>query len=425
MLSLDYVRHHTDLVRSGIRAKGHDPEIVDTVLNLDQQRREVLVDLEAFRHEVKTLSKRIGSCNRDERDELIKLSKDISARISPLETQLGAIDDDLQSAMLNIPNIPHQSVPAGDSASDNRDVDQGGRMFTFEFEPVDHVSLGTSLGLIDFDRAAAISGTGFWVFCGAGARLQRALINLMLDIHTTNGSFKEIYTPSLIRTESLVGTGQLPKFAEDQYKIQGEDLWLTPTAEVPITNLHRDEIIPGEELPIHYAGYTPCFRKEAGAAGQDTKGLLRVHQFDKVELVKIVKPQNSYDELESLLQSVLEVVSILELPYRIIELCSGDLSFSNSKCYDLEVWAPGTNTWLEVSSVSNFESYQARRAKIRFRDETTGKVEYAHTLNGSGTALPRIVVSILENYQNPDGSISVPKALREFMGTDILSTNAI
>ncbi len=420
MLSLDYVRNHSDLVRSGIRAKGHDPKILDSVLELDRQRRQVLVDLESLRHKVKSLSKTIGSCKKDEREELIKMSKAISARISPLETQLGTIDNDLRKAMLNIPNIPHHSVPAGDSASDNKELERGGRMVTFEFDPLDHVSLGTRLGLIDFDRAAAVSGTGFWVFCGAGARLQRALINLMLDTHTANANYKEIYTPSLIRTESLVGTGQLPKFAEDQYKIQGEDLWLTPTAEVPITNLHRDEIIIGEDLPIYYAGYTPCFRKEAGAAGQDTKGLLRVHQFDKVELVKIVKPQDSYDELESLLRSVLEVVSILELPYRVIELCSGELSFSNSKCYDLEVWAPGTNAWLEVSSVSNFESYQARRAQIRFRNDA-GKVEYAHTLNGSGTALPRIVVSILENYQNSDGSVTVPKALQESMGTDILT----
>ncbi|NLY56840.1 MAG: serine--tRNA ligase, partial [Firmicutes bacterium] len=344
----------------------------------------------------------------------------IGQEIKALDEELAQIEARIQEILLAIPNIPHPSVPEGDSSDDNVEVSRWGEPRDFPFEPLAHWDLGVNLDILDFERAVKISGSRFVVNKGLGARLERALINLMLDLHTSKHGYREVFPPVLINSASMTGTGQLPKFAADMFKCENYDLYLAPTAEVPVTNLYRDEILDADQLPIYHCAYTPCFRAEAGAAGRDTRGLIRVHQFNKVELVKFVLPETSFDELEKLVADAEAVLQLLKLPYRKVLICTGDMGFSNAKQYDLEVWMPSYGRYVEISSCSNFTDYQARRANIRFRREAGAKPEYVHTLNGSGLAVGRTAAAIIENYQQADGSIEVPEALRPYMGTDFI-----
>ncbi len=413
-------------MRKALELRNEPVNILDEIIELDVLRRETLVKLEDLRHEVNAASRQIGAASsEDERRGLIEKSKSASTAIGPLEEALEHVDVRLNDSLLEIPNIPHSDVPPGKNEGDNIERHSFGKPRVFDFEPLDHVEIAERLGIIDFERAGKISGSGFWVFRGAGARLQRSLINWMLDLHVAEHGYVEIYPPALVRPECMVGTGQLPKFAGDSYFIESDSLWLDPTAEVPVTNLHREEILTPGTLPIYYTAYTPCFRREAGAAGTETRGLLRVHQFDKIELVKFVEPETSYDEHEKLLADAEDVLKRLDLPYRVMLLSAGDLSGSAAKCYDVEVWSPGAARWLEISSVSNFESYQARRAGIRYRATASSKPGFVHTLNGSGVALPRLVVALLENYQQQDGSVVIPGAIRHLMQTDVLRPVAL
>jgi len=326
------------------------------------------------------------------------------------------IDKNIYDFMVSIPNIPDSSVPVGTAAKANEMVKQWGKLPNFGFKPLDHIELCKSLNILDIPRASKLSGSGFSLFVGDGAKLVRSLMSFMIDLHTSKHGYKEVWPPVLVNRSSMTTTGQLPKLEEDMYKLKDDDLFLIPTAEVPVTNIHRDEILDEDDLPICYTAYTPCFRREAGSYGKDTKGLSRVHQFDKVEMVKFVKPENSYDELESLLKNAETVIQLLKIPYRVILLSTGDISFAASKCYDIEIWSPGTGTWLEVSSCSNFEDFQARRGNIKYKNKDTGKARYVHTLNGSGVAFARLVISILENYQTKNLTIEIPKVLRPYMG---------
>jgi seryl-tRNA synthetase len=346
--------------------------------------------------------------------------KDAGDRIKALDDELKAIEEQLYQLQIRIPNLPHESVPLGKSSEDNVVLKTWGAIPAFEFTPKNHLELNENLKLIDFAGGAKIAGAFFVNFSGKGAKLARALINFMLDLHVDKHGYQEMFPPVVVNRQAMFGTGQLPKLEDDMYRIEADDLFLIPTAEVPITNLLANETLRGEDLPIYYTGYTPCFRREAGAYGKDTKGLMRLHQFDKVEMVKFTKPETSYDEHEKLLQNAEEVLQLLGLPYRVLLLCSGDMSFAAAKCYDLEVWAPGVKKWLEVSSCSNFEDFQARRANIRFRREGGGKLEYVHTLNASGLALPRTIIAIMENYQTDEGTVIVPEVLRKYVGCEIL-----
>jgi seryl-tRNA synthetase len=429
MLALNLIRNEPDRVRAGLAAKGEPPDALDAVLEHDEQRRAVLGELEELRRQVNEISRQIGPApDQETRQQLIARSKEASAGIGPLEKQLATAETALNELLLAIPNLPHESVPPGKDEHDNVEIRRVGNIPEFDFDPLGHVEIAEALGLFDTERAAKLSGSGFWLHRGLGAKLQRVLINWMLDLHTSRHGYTEVYPPALIRSDAMTGTGQLPKFANDSYHIESDDLWLAPTAEVPVTNIHRNEILPLGSLPINYAAYTPCFRREAGAAGTETRGLLRVHQFDKVELVKFVEPATSYDEQLKLLANAEAVLQELELPYRVIELCAGDLSGAAAKCFDIELWAAGTpgpsdtgpGRWLEISSVSNFEDYQARRAGIRYRPEKGARPRFAHTLNGSGVALPRLIVALLENNQQPAGSVAIPKVLHAPLGTDRL-----
>ena len=415
MLDIKLIRENPDAVRAGLKTR-HSPVDVSAVLELDERRRAAITEgdrLKAARNEV---SKKIGELKRAGQDtaEIQRQTREMGEKISALDAQVREIEDAQRQLVLAIPNLPHESVPSGEDALDNVVVREWGHKKTFDFEPKDHVALGEALGLFDFERAARMSGAGFPLFKGVGARLERALIQFMLDLHTTKHGYTEIAPPFLVTTATMTGTGQLPKMADDMYRVPGDDLWLIPTAEVPVTNVYREEIIR-EPLPIKFVAHTPCFRREAGSAGKETRGLIRVHQFDKVELVKFVAPGTSYDELEKLVADATDVLETLGLTYRVLQLCSGDMSFAAAKCYDLELWAPGHNGWLEVSSCSNFEAFQARRAGIRWKNPD-GKTEFVHTLNGSGVALPRLVVAILENGQQADGSVVLPEALRPYLG---------
>ncbi len=425
MLALNLIRNEPDRVRAGLAAKGEPPESLDAILTLDEQRRTILGELEELRHRVNELSRQIGPApDQEARQKLIAQSKEASADIGPLEARLAATETDLNDLLLGIPNLPHESVPAGKDENNNVEIHRVGDLPKFDFEPRGHVEIAVDLGILDVERAGKISGSGFWLHRGLGAKLQRVLINWMLDLHTSRHGYTEVYTPALVRSDAMTGTGQLPKFATDSYRVERDDLWLAPTAEVPVTNIHRDEILPPGSLPINYAAYSPCFRRESGAAGTETRGLLRVHQFDKVELVKFVEPETSYEQQLMLLADAEAVLQELELPYRVIELCTGELSGANAKCFDIELWAPGAGRWLEISSVSNFEDYQARRAGIRYRPEEGARPRFVHTLNGSGVALPRLTVAILENYQQPDGSVTVPKVLQAPLGATVLQSPA-
>ena len=416
MLDIRRIRENPDQIRAGLQRRGADPSLLEAVLAADERRREILRETEALRHELNAVSKEIARLKRNGVDTTAQQSemRRVGDRIAALEQSLRDIESTLRDTLLRVPNLPHASTPDGRSSADNPVVREWGTRRTFPFPPRTHLEIGDRLGLFDFPRGAKISGAGFPVYVGMGARLERALIHFMLDLHTREHGYTEVSPPFVVNTAAMTGTGQLPRMAEDMYRVATDDLWLIPTAEVPVTNLYRDEIIE-RPLPIKLTAYTPCFRREAGAAGRETRGLIRVHQFDKVEMVKFVEPERSYEELETLTADAEDVLRRLELPYRVVALCAGDISFAAAKCYDLELWAPGQQAWLEVSSCSNFEDFQARRANIRYR-KGDGKPEFVHTLNGSGVALARLVVALLENGQQEDGSVVLPEILAPYLG---------
>ncbi|HKZ21975.1 MAG TPA: serine--tRNA ligase [candidate division Zixibacteria bacterium] len=416
MLDLKFIRENPDKVREAIQNKKEKLDL-DIILNLDEQRRKILLEAESLKQKRNEYSKIIAQMKKEGKntDKEIAQMKTVSDKITVLDQNLRDVEQQLEQWLLRVPNVPHPSVPVGQNESANKLVKEWGEIKKFDFKPLPHWELGQILGILDLERASKISGSGFIVFTGKGALLERALINFMLDLHTQKHGYREIFPPFLVNRDSMTGTGQLPKLEEDMYQLKNDDYFLIPTAEVPVTNLHRDEILKAEGLPIYYTAYTACFRREAGAYGKETKGMIRVHQFDKVELVKIVEPQNSYDELEKLLQNAEEVLQLLGLPYRVRLLCTGDLSFAAAKCYDIEVWAPGVEKYLEVSSNSNFEDFQARRMEIKYKPTPNSKPEFVHTLNGSGVALPRTVIGILENYQTAKGTVVIPEVLRPYM----------
>lgn len=410
MLDMKFIREHPDTVRDGLKKRGTDATI-DTVLAIDQERRTLLKEVESLKSHRNAVSKEIGRLKQSGQDtaEQQAAMRKIGDRIAELDTRVREVDARLEAALLLIPNIPHPSLPVGPDKNSNRVVRVVGEPRSFGFKPLGHVELGEKLGLFDFARASRMTGAGFPMFVGFGARLERALIQFMLDLHVKEHGYTEVSPPFVCNTASMTGTGQLPKMAEDMYHVAADGLWLIPTAEVPVTNIYREEIIE-RPLPLYLTAYSPCFRREAGAAGRETRGLIRVHQFDKVEMVKFVEPETSYDELEKLVRNAEDVLQRLGLTYRVVELCTGDISFAAAKCYDIELWAPGQNDWLEVSSCSNFEAFQARRAGIRYRRKD-GRLDFVHTLNGSGVALPRLMVAILENGQQADGSVVLPEAI--------------
>ena len=420
MLDPTFVREHLQAVRTGLRNRGMDPDkALDEIATFEGLRRRLIGEFEGLKREQNTSGDEIARAKRQGLDTglIQERNRQRSQQIKQLGIQLDSIEHQRESALLVLPNLPHESVPVGKTAADNPVVRTVGEPRTFDVEPQAHWDLGPALGIIDFERGTKIAGARFTVLSGAGARLERALINFMLDLHTTEHGYREMEPPFMVNAASLVGTGNLPKFEADLFKIAGDwDLYLIPTAEVPLTNLHRGEIIDGRELPIKYTAYSPCFRSEAGSYGQDVRGLIRQHQFDKVELVKFTTPDQSHAELELLVSNAEEVLKRLELPFRTILLCTGDMGFASAKTYDIEVWLPSQKTYREISSCSNTESFQARRANIKYRANGTGKAEYVHTLNGSGLAVGRTLIAILENYQQADGSVIVPAALRPYMG---------
>jgi len=423
MLDIKFIREHSDLVKQAICNKGEKADI-DRLIYLDSNKREQLARVEELKHRRNVVSKEIGQKKMAGQDAgvLTLEMKKVGAEIKHIDSEISSIDKEMRDILDWIPNIPHPSIPIGDETA-NLELKSWGDKPVFDFTPKPHWELGEQLGILGFDKAARISGSNFALFSDLGAKLERALINFMLDLHTDKNGFREISPPFIVRRDVMYGSGQLPKLEDDMYQIEKDDLFLIPTAEVPITNLFKDEIIDGFRLPINYTAYTPCFRREAGSYGKDTRGLIRIHQFDKVEMVKFVKPENSYHELEILLNNAEEVLKQLKLPYRVLVLATGELSFAAAKCYDIEVWASGVNKYLEVSSVSNFEDFQARRANIRFRRTSDAKPEFVHTLNGSGLALPRTVIAILENYQTDEGTVVVPDVLQPYMGTDVIKQN--
>ena len=415
MLDIKFIRENQDLVKLAIKNRALKLEI-DGLIKIDDARRKALSEFEELAAKRNKANDQISALLKEKKDAKAKISsmKEISSRINELQGQLKEQEAELNKLLLNIPNVPHASLPVGD-VSQNKIVRSWGEERKFDFKPLSHIELCQNLDIVDFNRATKITGSNFILFKGWGARLERALINFMLDLHVNKHGYTEIFPPFLVNRASMLGTGQLPKLEEDMYKLKDDDLFLIPTAEVPVTNIFRDEILEEDKLPIYYTAYTACFRKEAGSYGKDTKGLFRVHEFDKVEMVKFVKPENSYDELEKLVADAEEVLQLLGLPYRVVMLSTQDISFAASKCYDLEAYAAGADKWLEVSSCSNFESFQARRANIRMRRKESKKVDFIHTLNGSGVALARTVVAILENYQQEDGSVLIPKALQPYL----------
>lgn len=416
MLELSFVRENLELVKRKMQERGM-PDALADFETLDRERRRLLVEVEGWKARRNRLSEQIAELKRNKQDagSEIAESRELGEKITEGDKQAKAADEQLREKLLNVPNMPDSSVPLGNSAADNQEIRRWGEPRHFDFEPKAHWDLGTALGILDFERAAKITGARFAVYSGVGAKLERALANFMLDLHTREHGYTEVLPPFVVNSASLLGTGNLPKFAGDLFKLEGTDYWLIPTAEVPVTNLYRDEVLEGESLPVKHCAWTACFRSEAGAAGKDTRGIIRQHQFQKVELVKFSTPETSYDELESLTRDAETVLQRLNLPYRVIALCSGDLGFSSAKTYDLEVWLPSSREYKEISSCSNFEAFQARRANLRFRRGHHGKSEYLHTLNGSGLAVGRTWLAILENYQQADGSVVVPEALRPYL----------
>lgn len=419
MLDLRFIREETEQVKQGLRKLGAEAPI-DEIVELDERRRELLQEVEALRHERNVTSERIGKMeSQEERQPLIEEMRKVNDRISELEEDLQEVETALEEAMFQVPNMPHESVPVAHDESENVVVRTEGQVRSeadMGFEPKPHWDLGPEMGILDFERGVKLAGSRFYVMRGAGSRLQRALINWMLDLHVNRHGYEEVYPPFLVKEEAMWGAGQLPKFRENIYRDAEQDLWLIGTAEIPLTNMHRDEIFEADDLPKHYVAYTPCFRREKFSAGRDVRGIKRGHQFDKVEMYKFVTPETSYDELESLLDNAEEVCRRLGLTYRVVQMVTGDLGFTAAKKYDLEVWAPGCGEWLEVSSCSNCEAFQARRTNVRYRPEPGAGTRFVHTLNGSGLALPRTVIGILENYQQEDGSVVVPEVLRRYMG---------
>jgi len=416
MLDIKFVRSNIDKVMEMLDQRGYDLDL-SGFKALDEKRRSILTNLEKFRNQRNTVSDTIASMRKSGEDTKTFISdmKDLSKKIKDIEADIPAVEDELNKLLLFIPNLPHKSVVFGKSSDDNPVLREWGDIKDFDFKPLQHWEIGERLNILDFSRAAKIARSRFSLQKGLGARLERALINFMLDIHTKHHNYKEILPPFLVNTDSMTGTGQLPKFSDDLFKVEGWDLFLIPTAEVPVTNIHRNEIVSSDELPIKYVSYTPCFRSEAGSYGKDTRGLVRQHQFNKVELVKFCLPEDSDRELELLTEDAEEILQRLELPYRVVSLCTGDLGFSSAKTYDIEVWLPGQRLFREISSCSTFTDFQARRANIRFRRKKGKGNEFVHTLNGSGLAVGRTLVAILENYQQADGSVVIPGELRPYM----------
>jgi len=415
MLDLKFIRENKEKVKEALKNRNVKLD-VDELLKLDEERRKLLVEVEALKAERNKANDEISTHMKAKKNpkDIISKMKVVSQKIADFDTKVDEIDQNIAKFIYIIPNIPDKSIPVGGPES-NKIVKSWGKTPVFDFNPRSHIEIAEILGIISFGLASKITGSNFVLYLGLGARLERALINFMLDLHTKKHGYKEVFPPFLVNRRSMTGTGQLPKLEEDMYRLKDDDLFLIPTAEVPVTNIHAGEVLDEEKLPIYYTAYTACFRREAGSYGKDTKGLVRVHQFDKVELVKFVKPQDSFDELEKLLKDAEDVLQALELPYRVNLLATGDISFAAAKCYDIELYAAGTDAYLEVSSCSNFTDFQARRANIRYREKGSKKVAFVHTLNGSGVALARLVVAILENYQNKDGSVRVPKALVPYM----------
>ncbi len=424
MLDLKFIRENPELVRQGIKNK-NEVDKLDDLLKLDIHRREMILkadELKAKRNQVSSQIPQMKKAGQDVTSVLAEM-KNVSDQIAQLDSELREVEQQVEDIVMFIPNLPHQSVPVGKSAENNVVVKKwlpDGFSIEKQEKVLDHVELGKKLKILDFERGAKISGSGFPLYTGKGATLERALINFMLDYHLEHHGYSEVFPPFLVNRESMRGTGQLPKMAEDMYHLEKDELYLIPTAEVPITNIYRNEILNEDDLPIKHVGYSACFRREAGSYGKESKGFLRVHQFNKVEMVKLVKPETSYDELEKLVKDAQDILQALKIPYRILLLCTGDLSFSAAKCYDIETWSPAENWWLESSSCSNFENFQARRANIRFRNEQTKKLEFVHTLNGSGLATSRLMVSLLENYQTPEGKIIVPEVLQKYTNFNLI-----
>lgn len=415
MLDIRRIRNHEEEVVTGLkRRRGDHP--IEKLLKQDEKRRELLQELEQMKAEQNRVSKEIPKLKKEGKDvtPIFEEMKNLGQKSKDLEGEVRSLEEEIKEILLNIPNIPHEDVPQGEDDSDNVEVRRYGEPTKFEYEPKAHWDIGVDLDILDWERAAKITGARFTLFKGQGARLERALINFMLNLHTAEHGFREISPPFMVNRQSMIGTGQLPKFEEDMFHLPSKDYFLIPTAEVPLTNFYRDEILEEESLPIYFAAYTPCFRQEAGSAGRDTRGVIRNHQFDKVELVKFVKPEDSYDELESLTRAAEDVLKQLGLPYRVVTLSTGDLGFSAAKTYDIEVWMPSYGRYVEISSCSNFEDFQARRANIKYRNAETNKPEFVHTLNGSGIAVGRCLAAVLENYQQGDGSVKIPEVLRPY-----------
>jgi len=421
MLSIDIIRNNPKEVEKGLARKG-EKLLINEIIKLDESYRSDLAQANEMRAKRNVSSDKIAQAKKlgENVDKAINAMRKLSQKIKVLEEKTQSSKNDLEQLLLGLPNIPHESVPEGKDEKNNQLVREWGETLDRDFNIMAHLELGKALSLFDFERGAKISGSGFPLYTGKGAKLERALINFMLDFQTEQHGYKEIFPPFLVRPESAVTTGQLPKLADDMYASEKDDLWLIPTAEVPLTNIHQNEILSEDQLPINYTAYSACFRREAGSYGKDTHGFLRVHQFNKVELVKFVKPKNSYKELEKLVEQAEAILQSLGLKYRVIELCAGDLSFAAAKCYDLELWAPGEEKWLEVSSCSNFEDFQARRGNIRYRRNSDKQVEFVHTLNGSGVATPRLLVALLETYQNKDGTIAIPEPLQPYFGREVI-----
>ena len=418
MLDVKRLRNNFEEVKKALDNRGERINEIDAFAELDLKRRAMLTESEQLKNKRNVVSEEIARKKKEKQDAdgLIKEMKEVSNQIKQFDEEVRQLEEEMNRIMLSIPNVPHESVPIGLTEEDNVPVRHWGEVTTFPFEPKPHWDLAADLGILDFEGAAKVTGSRFVFYKGAGARLERALYNFMLDLHTSQHGYEEILPPYIVNRSSMTGTGQLPKFEEDAFKLAETDYFLIPTAEVPVTNYHRDEIIPGATLPIKYAAFSSCFRSEAGSAGRDTRGLIRQHQFNKVELVKFVRPEDSYEELELLVNDAEKVLQLLGLPYRVMSMCTGDLGFTAAKKYDIEVWIPSYDTYREISSCSNFEDFQARRAGIRFRRDKKAKPEFVHTINGSGLAIGRTVAALMENYQQEDGSILIPEVLRPYMG---------
>jgi seryl-tRNA synthetase len=418
MLDIKLVRNNPELIREAVKKRGEEIDL-DGFLKLDEKRRELLYEVEQLKSQRNTVSQEIGRLKQQglDAEDKILLMREVSQKIKDMDEEIKEVEKEIGEFLLTIPNIPHETVPVGESEEDNVEVRRWGEPGKFDFEAKAHWDIGEDLGILDFGAASKMTGSRFALYKGLGARLERALINFMLDLHITEHGYKEIFPPFIVHRNSMIGTGQLPKFEEDAFKLYNNtDYFLIPTAEVPVTNLHREEILDGNQLPLYYVAYSACFRSEAGSHGRDTRGLIRQHQFNKVELVKFVEPETSYDELEKLVNNAEEVLRRLKLPYRVVLMCTADLGFTAAKKYDLEVWMPSYNRYVEISSCSNFEDFQARRADIKYRPDNKSKARYVHTLNGSGLAVGRTVAAILENYQQKDGSVIIPEVIRPYMG---------